>query len=550
MIRLLKKEEILDVLNNVRETLIYRHNGLFVHLVDNLINKIHVFGLHFASLDIRQDSSIHKKVYEALIAAGNVLPKEYSRMSDHEKIEYLANIREPLKDFDTQDPVINDTLESIRAIKKIQQYNGEEGSNRYIISHSSTALDLMEVYGLFRLCGWEKQEMHVDIVPLIETIDDFKGAEKLVRELYENKEYRHHLSTRNNTQTIMLGFSDGTKDGGYIMGNWSIFKTKEVLSTVSKEYGIDVIFFDGRGGPPARGGGKTHKFYASMGKNISNKEIQLTVQGQTVSSNFGTVDAAQYNIEQLIHAGLSNDLFSNRYITLEKPEEELLQQLAEESFRAYSSLKNHPDFMDYLTHVSPLKLYGQTNIGSRPSKRGQSTKINFEDLRAIPFVGAWSQLKQNVTGYFGVGTALQKMDEEGKMGNLKSLYQHSLFFKTLVDNCEMAMKKCFFPLTEYLAKDPKYGEIWNMIYQEYVISEKYLFQLTGKNELMADYPVEQLSITMREKIVLPLVTIQQFAIGQIREIEDQLSSSPVKETLEKLAMRCSFGIINAGRNSA
>jgi phosphoenolpyruvate carboxylase len=130
------------------------------------------------------------------------------------------------------------------------------------------------------------------------------------------------------------------------------------------------------------------------------------------------------------------------------------------------------------------------------------------------------------------------------------LYQNSLFFKTLIDNCEMAMKKCFFPLTEYLSKDEKYGEIWNMIYQEYTITEKYLFQLSGKNELMADYPVEQLSISMRERIVLPLVTIQQFAIAQISKIEKEIVKNPLKDTYEKLVIRCSFGIINAGRNSA
>jgi phosphoenolpyruvate carboxylase len=547
---MLNKEEILDVLNRIRETLIYRHNGLFVHLVDNLINKIHVFGLHFASLDIRQDSSIHKKVFDAFIAKGDILPDNYPEMGDKSKIEFLANIKTELHDFDFKDPVIIDTLESISAIKLIQQYNGEQGCNRYIISHTSKALDLMEVYGMFLLCGWKKEDMKVDIVPLIETIDDFKNAENLVRELYENEEYRYHLKTRNNTQTIMLGFSDGTKDGGYIMGNWSIYKTKEVLSQVSKEYGIDVVFFDGRGGPPARGGGKTHKFYASMGKNISTKEIQLTIQGQTVSSNFGTVEAAQYNIEQLIHAGISNDLFSNKFVTLEKEEEDLLQELADSSFKAYTALKKHPDFMDYLTHVSPLKFYGQTNIGSRPSKRGQSKTISFEDLRAIPFVGAWSQLKQNVTGYFGVGTALQELDRAGKLGKIKDLYRNSLFFKTLIDNCEMAMKKCFFPLTEFLSKDKKYGEIWDLIYQEYVTTEKYMFQVTGRNELMADYPVEQLSISMREKIVLPLVTIQQFALENIREMEQQMAITPAKEILEKLAMRCSFGIINAGRNSA
>lgn len=542
--------DILSVLNTIRETLIYQHNGLFLYLVDNLINKIHVFGLHFASLDIRQDSSIHKKVFQALASEGQILPADYATLPEEKKIEFLTTNTGVPAEKDYNDPIINDTLESIKAIKLIQEYNGEAGCNRYIISHCSSALNVLEVYGLFILCGWKKEELNVDIVPLIETIDDLKNGAKIAKTLYENEEYRNHLKRRNNRQTIMLGFSDGTKDGGYLMGNWSIYKTKEELTAVSKEYGIDVIFFDGRGGPPARGGGKTHKFYASMGKNISNKEIQLTIQGQTVSSNFGTIDSAQYNIEQLIHAGITNDLFSNKHITLQEEEEALLQQLANESFNAYVALKNHPDFIDYLTHISPLQFYGKTNIGSRPTKRGASDKLNLEDLRAIPFVGAWSQLKQNVTGYYGVGAALQKLDKDGKFNQLKTLYQNSLFFKTLIDNCEMAMKKCFFPLTEYLSKDEKYGEIWNMIYKEYLVTEKFLFKLNGKNELMAEYAVEQMSISMREKIVLPLVTIQQFAIANIREIEKEPVTNDLKNTYEKLAMRCSFGIINAGRNSA
>ncbi|HMJ47265.1 MAG TPA: phosphoenolpyruvate carboxylase, partial [Ferruginibacter sp.] len=213
-------------------------------------------------------------------------------------------------------------------------------------------------------------------------------------------------------------------------------------------------------------------------------------------------------------------------------------------------LKNHPDFLEYLLHISPLRFYSETNIGSRPSKRSASARFQLKELRAIPFVGAWSQLKQNVTGYYGVGTALQKSEQDGKFNKIKLLYQESLFFKTLIDNCEMAMKKCFFPLTEYLSKDEKYGELWNMIYHEYLITEKYLIQLTGKNELMADYPIEQLSIGMRERIVLPLATIQQFAISAIRVMEKEMVINPLKDSYEKLVIRCSFGIINAGRNSA
>ena len=542
-------EDILKILYEIREILIYQHNGLFLYLIDDLINKVNIFGLHFASLDIRQDSSIHKKVFAAIAASGTFFPADYQKFSDEKKIEFLTKNTKVLPEKDYGDPIINDTFKSIKAIKTIQQYNGEPGCNRYIISHSSTALNVLEIYGLFILCGWKNEKMKVDIVPLIEMIEDLQNAPQVLRILFENKEYREHLNRRHNTQTIMLGFSDGTKDGGYLMGNWCIYKAKEQLTAVAKEYGIEVIFFDGRGGPPARGGGKTHKFYASMGKNISNKEIQLTIQGQTVTSNFGTIDSAQYNMEQLLNAGITNDIFSNRHINLEKTEEELLQQLSEEGFRSYTQLKNHPEFMDYLVQISPLRFYSETNIGSRPTKRKKG-KMNMEDLRAIPFVGSWSQIKQNVTGYYGVGTALQKMEEQGRLGEVKKLYQNSLFFKTLIDNCEMAMKKSFFPLTEYLSNDQKFGEIWNMIYEEYEITKKYLFKLTGNNELMAEYPVEQLSVSMREKMILPLVTIQQFALMNIREIEEEQVKDPLKETYQKLAMRCSFGIINAGRNSA
>jgi len=545
----ISSEDILKVLEEIRDILIYKHNGLFCHLIDDLINKIHIFGLHFASLDIRQDSSIHKKLFAALASSDTFFPSDYLKLSDEKKIEFLTGNTKALPKRDYGDPILNDTFESIKAIKLIQQYNGERGCNRYVISHAETELNVLEIFGLFVLCGWKKEEMNVDIVPLIETIDDLQRSATTIKNLFQNKEYRKHLKRRNNIQTIMLGFSDGTKDGGYLMGNWSIYKAKEQLTAAAKEFGIEVIFFDGRGGPPARGGGKTHKFYASMGKNISNKEIQLTIQGQTVSSNFGTIDSAQYNMEQLLHAGISNDLFSDRHITLEKEEETLLQQLADVSFESYSALKGHPHFMDYLVEISPLKFYSETNIGSRPTKRKKG-KMNMEDLRAIPFVGSWSQIKQNVTGYYGVGTGLQKMEEQGKLGKLKKLYQNSQFFKTLIDNCEMAMKKCFFPLTEYLSKDEKFSEIWNMIYEEFEITKKYLFKLTGNNELMAEYPVEQLSVSMREKMILPLVTIQQYAMANIRQMEKDQIKDPLKSTYEKLVMRCSFGIINAGRNSA
>jgi phosphoenolpyruvate carboxylase len=545
----LKPSDISEPLKQIREILIYKHNSLFLNLVDNLINKVHVFGLYFARLDVRQDSSVHTKVLDAIAEKEEILPKNFSQLSDADKIKLLIEIKSAAN-TELYADIIRDTIQTISSIKEIQRLNGSVGCDRYIISQCNSALNVWEVYGLFMLSGWKKDALNVDIVPLFETVDDLQHAAGVMKELYSNKVYKNHVKHRLNKQTIMLGFSDGTKDGGYLMANWSIYKAKEELTKISEEYGIDVIFFDGRGGPPARGGGKTHKFYASMGKNIANKEIQLTIQGQTVSSNFGTVDSAQYNIEQLIHAGISNDLFSSKEITLEHHEEQLLQELANESYQAYSELKNHPYFMRYLNEISPLRFYSETNIASRPTKRNSSGRLEFKDLRAIPYVGSWSQLKQNVTGYYGVGKALQSLDKKKKWGEIKHLYDNSLFFKTLMDNCEMAMKKCFFPLTEHFSDHPVYGEIWTMIFNEFELTQKYLLKLSGRTELMSDYPVEQLSIQMRERIVLPLSTIQQYAITKFQEIEKSLTNSPLKEVYEKLIIRSSFGIINAARNSA
>jgi len=534
----LTKEEILKILFEIRDLIIHKHNGLFQQSIEQLINRVQLFGLHFASLDIRQDSAVHTKVLAAIAAKDPTI-----------QFQYLPGYTTDSENK-APDDLVTDTLAVMKSIKTIQHTNGSDGCNRYIISHSSSLTNVMEVYQLLILSGWNKEELNIDIVPLFETVDDLGNASTVMQELYQHEVYSEHLKRRGQQQTIMLGFSDGTKDGGYLMANWSIYKAKEELTKVSKENGIDVVFFDGRGGPPARGGGKTHKFYASMGKNISNKEIQLTIQGQTVSSNFGTHDAAQFNIEQLFNAGISNDLFGSSKVSLQEEEVKLIFEVAQKSYEAYNQLKLHPYFIQYLVDVSPLKYYSETNIASRPTKRGASSRLEFKELRAIPYVGAWSQLKQNVTGYYGVGIALKAIDDQGRFAEMKELYKNSLFIKTLMENCEMAMKKCFFPATEYLSVHPVYGEIWRMIYHEYELTKKYVLKLSGKTELMENYPIEQLSIQMRERIVMPLITIQQYAMDRCRKLNEPGVNAPFKEVYEKLIIRSSFGIINAARNSA
>lgn len=211
------KEKILEALEKAKKITVDEHGGLFVSLIENVINKVHVFGLHFATLDIRQESSVHNSLLEAIAETENVLPADYASFDDGQKIAVLTNITGQADPEKYEAGVLRDTLESIGAIKTIQKYNGEQGCNRYIISQCNSALNVLEVFGLFLLTGWKREALTIDIVPLFETVEDLKNATVIMSWLYENKPYRQHVLSRNNSQTIMLGFSDGTKDGGYLM---------------------------------------------------------------------------------------------------------------------------------------------------------------------------------------------------------------------------------------------------------------------------------------------------------------------------------------------
>jgi phosphoenolpyruvate carboxylase len=548
-------KEFVEKLQQIKEILISKHQSLYLSEIDDFINKVHLFGYHFATLDIRQDSRVHHNVFSEIVntlqKSGNTLfPKNYLELSENEQLNILSKVADNIDISMFKDEMASKTLGSIYAIKTIQQNNGERGANRYIISNNQTAVNVMETFAMFNLCGFN-HNITADIIPLFETVDDLTNAKSVMEKLYTNEAYRNHLTKRGNKQTIMLGFSDGTKDGGYLMANWSIFKAKENLTEISRQYGIKVIFFDGRGGPPARGGGKTHQFYASLGPTIEDEEIQLTVQGQTISSNFGTLDSSQYNIEQLLSAGISNELFSNANNIMTKNDTEIMNDLALTSYKAYSDFKNHPKFLPYLEKMSTLKYYAKTNIGSRPSKRSKSETLNFSDLRAIPFVGSWSQLKQNVPGFYGVGTALKKYEEAGEFDKLIKFYNNSDFFKALIGNSMMSLSKSFFELTSYMAKDKEFGEFWNIIYEEYLTTKRLILKLSNYTELMQSNKVGKASINIRENIVLPLLTIQQYALIKIQELQknEQANSEAIK-VYEKMVTRSLFGNINASRNSA
>ncbi len=544
-------DDFLKRINEIEHLITEHHQGLFVEKVQSLKRKVQCFGFHMASIDIRQDSRVIAKTLKEVVKAyPNVLPANIFELDEVEQIQLLMNARGVADANIFEDQVIRDTVASFGVIKDIQQVNGERSAHRYIISNCRGPIDVARVLAMFRICGWGYNDaLPVDIVPLFETIDDLKMAGEAMQTLYSNPTYRKHLKIRNSKQTVMLGFSDGTKDGGYLMANWAIYRAKEDVTSVSRNNDIEVVFFDGRGGPPARGGGNAHRFYAAMGKNIENREIQMTVQGQTISSHYGIKEAAQHNLGYLLTAGLMNKLYSMPQNQMEQSQHDFIEEMADSSYKKYLSLKEHELFIPYLEEITTLKYYGKANIGSRPSKRGGEGKLNFDDLRAIPFVGAWSQLKQNVPGFYGLGTALKEQEEKGNLEACKELYKNSVFFKTLLSNSMQSMSKTSFELTRYLEKNKRFGAFWNEIHHEYKLTKEMVLKVSGMTNLLEDNPRSMMSIGLREKVVLPLLMIQQYALIKIQEANAGNKDIPI-EVYENMVIRAMFGNINASRNSA
>ncbi|MEZ5172375.1 MAG: phosphoenolpyruvate carboxylase [Bacteroidia bacterium] len=528
--------ELIEQLIKVREILISGHDGLFIELIDDFILRVKVFGFHFASIDIRQHAAKHRLVW-------NQLAEHYKLNAGDFRDIIFSGIRIPDEHLSE---TADDFIGSVRAMKSIQLGNGETGCNRYIISNAAEADDVLAVLAMVQVI-FNSSAPSADIIPLFESVEDLANASRVMEELFNFPVYRNHLRARNNNQTIMLGFSDGTKDGGYLQANWSILKAKEELSKTCEKAGVSVAFFDGRGGPPGRGGGNTYEFYASQSPEINSDEIQITIQGQTISSNFGKIASCSYNLEKLVCALISNKIFTSELSNITEKQRELMEQLSGLAFQKYAALKNHPGFVPYLEEATPLKWFGQTNIGSRPAKRNGQQGLQFSDLRAIPFVGSWAQMKQNIPGYFGLGTALNHIRSQGKEKEIISLFNKSEFFRSLLSNSMQSLAKCNFAPGNWLEKTDKFSEFYNLLRDEYELSKAEILKISGYSNLMGDSPSGAASVSMREEIVLPLVVIQQYALQKLNTYD---LPEEERKVCEKLILRCMFGIINAARNAA
>lgn len=551
--------ELLADLMHLRDHIADRHDGLFVDGIGRLIVRVQLFGLHFATLDLRQDSRIHRAAVERLLPGYGDLDRD-ARVGRLEQLLETASPAAGCNPIEVlgDNPVLADTVLSIGAARKIRAQGGPRALHRYIISNTRDEANVLEVLLLIRLAYYDQTanddrfvaEDALDIVPLFETVDDLGQAPIVMDRLYRSPVYRAYLERRGNRQTIMLGFSDGTKDGGYVSANWLIYRAKERLTEVSVAHNVRVVFFEGRGGPPARGGGKTHQFFRAMSRRMSREQIQLTIQGQTISSNYGTVPAARFNLEQLVSAGLENILLPSENPDLDEAQSDLVEELSQRSLAAYRALKLHPDFVSYLETMTPLVYYGQANNASRPTSRSSGGPMRFEDLRAIPFVGAWSQMKQNVPGYYGFGTALAALVDDGRLAELQQLFHDNLFFRTLVENSMQSLSKVNFEITRYIGDDQRYGDLWRMLHDEYTRSVDTLKRVAGSPTLTPGDQGLLRSISLREKMVLPVLAIQQYALESLRRGAASAADTPDhRKLLEQIVVKSMAAIVNAARNS-
>ncbi len=539
------EDDLVELWNHLHD----QHDGLFSAELEAVIWRVRLFGFHFATLDLRQDSRVHRRAVTSITGIAPDLTfdercTELERALRSEQFPPSQEIADRLTIDD--DPVPADTVASLRTAQEIQNLSGSRALHRYIISNTQSASDILEVLYLCRCAGYPAGDVRLDILPLFETVNDLQNAETILERLYNSPVYRQHLATRDNVQQIMLGFSDGTKDGGYVTANWLIYTTREAIARQAAQHGVRVVFFEGRGGPPARGGGKTHQFYRGMDRRTAGEEIHLTIQGQTITANFGTPESARYNLEQLVTAGLETRLLSEDYRPLTVDERNLLKRLSDLSLEAYRNLKQHPQFLSYLETMTPLKLYGDANNASRPTSRSSSDQLRLEDLRAIPFVGAWSQMKQNVPGYYGFGQALQTLLDEGHHESLRQLFRQHLFFRTLVENSMQSISKANFDITRYLAEDERYGGLWRSLEEELERTKRALLEITESDALLPSDSTTRQSITLREHIVLPVLTIQQYGLSRLRS---EVAPHTDREAMKKLVVKSMAAIINAGRNA-
>ena len=531
-------QEFKEDLEKIKDSLLenkseYLISGEFAELLE----AIDVFGFYLASIDMRQDSSVHEAcVAELLKSAG--INDHYSDLSEDEKCQVL--LKELLEDprilsatHAEKSELLEKELAIFQTARELKDRLGEEVIRQNIISHATSVSDMLELAVMLKEVGLvDTEKARVQIVPLFETIEDLDHSEETMRSYLSLPIAKRWIASKNNYQEIMLGYSDSNKDGGYLSSCWTLFKAQQQLTAIGDEFGVKITFFHGRGGTVGRGGGPTYEAITSQPLKSINDRIRLTEQGEVIGNKYGNKDAAYYNLEMLVSATI------NRMIAEQKSPfsmfdrfGEVMDKVVNSSYDIYRDLVfGNEHFYDYFFESSPIKAISSFNIGSRPAARKTITEIG--GLRAIPWVFSWSQSRVMFPGWYGVGSSFKEFIDEDpeNIETLRYMYKNWPFFQSLLSNVDMVLSKANMDIAfEYaqLCEEEEVRNIYQIILHEWQLTKDIILMIEEQDELLAENPYLKESLDYRMPYFnvlnyIQLELIRRQRTGQLPADQDKL----------------------------
>ncbi len=495
-----------------------------------------IFGFHLATLDMRQSSDVHERVLTELFARAKV-EAHYANLTEEKKVELLLSeldkprlLYSPYINYSDE---TNSELSILRAAKAIRQRYGARAIRNYIISHTETVSDLLEVLLLQRETGllrteWSDASAPIDadlelmVIPLFETIPDLRCASEIMESLMALPQVNRLIAKQGHLQEVMLGYSDSNKDGGFLTSNWELYKAETCLVEVFNRAGVKLRLFHGRGGTVGRGGGPSYEAVLAQPPGTVNGQIRLTEQGETIASKFSNPEIGRRNLELLIaatlEASLTPHIAEGKRAKKLAEFESVMSELSDRAYKAYRNLVYEtPGFTDYFFSATPIAEIAELNIGSRPASRKSTRRI--EDLRAIPWGFSWGQCRLLLPGWYGFGTAVSSWLEEGdakaqskKLATLRDMFKEWPFFATLLSNMDMVLSKTDLAVAsryaELVADKKLRNSIFKRIVAEHERTTACLTAVTGAKERLANNPLLARSIKNRFAYLDPLNHLQ------------------------------------------
>ena len=532
-------EELLEDLYMIKRSLTKHHPAAHeMKLLQKLIRQVELFGFHLATLDIRNHSGEHEAAISEILAKVRIA-ENYATLSEEEKIAILQTILQdprplllPNKDYL---PETQEMIKVFQMIKKAHEEFGRRSIMVYLVSMTKSPSDLLEVLVLAKEAGVNNYhadgtvESHLNVAPLLETIDDLNAGPAIMETLFQMPVYRKHLKNMGDQQEIMLGYSDGSKDGGTLTANWKLYKAQIEIHNMAVNYQIGLKFFHGRGGSLGRGGGTLNSSILSQPAETLGEGVKITEQGEVLSSRYLLEDIAYRSLEQaastLLKAATHVSTDSEQGHLRDVSWEEAMEEISSISLKKYQSLVfEDPDFLTYFHEATPLRELGDLNIGSRPMSR--KNRGRFEDLRAIPWVFAWTQSRQLLPAWYAAGTGLESYanTSEDHLKLLQEMYAEWPFFRSTINNLQMALMKADITTAkEYtsLVEDEEVAKrIFDNIVDEFKRTKEVLLKITGDDDLLDHTPNIQESVYRRNPYVDPLNFLQVELIRQLRKQEE------------------------------